>query len=238
MTRPLALFRRGLAAGIPICLGYFAVSFALGIAAKEAGLGALQATLMSLTCVSSTGQYAAVTLIAAGSPFLEIAATEAVVNIRYLLMSAALTQKLRPETGLLHRLLLGFCVTDEIFGVSVAFEGPLRPAYTYGAAAISVLGWCAGTCAGVLVGNILPARLSSALGIALFGMFIAIMVPPARENRVVAGLILTAMLLSWLSGVIPGVREISSGFRVILLTLAVSAAGALLFPVREEARDD
>lgn len=226
-------FRKGLAAGIPICLGYFAVSFALGIAAREAELGALAATLMSLTCVSSTGQYAALTLIAAGSPALEMAATQAVVNIRYLLMSTALTQKLDPETPLHQRLLLGFCVTDELFGISVSFEGPLRPAYTYGAAVVSILGWCAGTCAGVLVGNILPVRLASALGIALFGMFIAILVPPAREDRVVAGLVLTAMVLSWLSGVVPGMREISEGFRIILLTVGISAAGALLFPIRE-----
>ena len=226
-------FRQGLAAGIPICLGYFAVSFALGIAAKEAGLGALAATLMSLTCVSSTGQYAALTLIAAGASAVEMAATQAVVNIRYLLMSTALTQKLGSESPLWQRLLLGFCVTDELFGISTAFEGSLRPAYTYGAALVSVMGWCAGTCAGVLVGNVLPARLASALGIALFGMFIAILVPPARENRVIAGLVLAAMAFSWLSGILPGVREISEGFRIILLTVSVSAAGALLFPIRE-----
>ena len=233
MKEALHWFRRGLAAGIPICLGYFAVSFALGIAAKEAGLGALSATLMSLTCVSSTGQYAALTLMAAGSSALEMAATQAVVNIRYLLLSTALTQKLDPGSPLWQRLLLGFCVTDELFGISAAFEGPLRPAYPYGAALVSVLGWCAGTCAGVLAGNVLPARLASALGIALFGMFIAILVPPARDNRVIAGLILSAMALSWLSGVLPGVREISDGFRIILLTVSVSAAGALLFPIRE-----
>lgn len=230
-------FRLGLSAGIPICLGYFAVSFALGIAAREADMTALQATLMSLTCVTSTGEYAAITLIGSGAVYLEMAVTQAIVNMRYLLMSTALTQKLSPKTSFLHRLCLSYCMTDELFGISIAQAGKLCPWYTYGAAIVAVFGWCAGTFLGVIVGNILPARLVSALGVALFGMFIAIVVPPAKNNRVIAGLVLASMAVSWATTVIPVIRELSSGFRIILLTVVISAAGAVLFPVKEENTD-
>lgn len=228
------LFRLGLSAGIPICLGYFAVSFALGIAAREADMTALQATLMSLTCVTSTGEYAAITLIGSGAALVEMAITQAIVNMRYLLMSTALTQRLAPKTSFLHRLCLSYCMTDELFGISIAQKGNLCPWYTYGATIVAVLGWCLGTCLGVIVGNILPARLVSALGVALFGMFVAIVVPPARENKIIAGLVLASMAVSWLSTVIPGIRDISSGFRIILLTVVISAVGAVLFPAKEE----
>jgi len=228
-------FRLGLGAGIPICLGYFAVSFALGIAAREADMTALQATLMSLTCVTSTGEYAAITLIGGGAALLEMAVTQAIVNMRYLLMSTAMTQKLSSDTSFLHRLCLSCCMTDELFGISVAQEGRLCPWYTYGAAIVAVLGWCTGTCLGVIVGNILSARLVSALGVALFGMFVAIVVPPAKKNRVIAGLVLVSMLISWVSTVIPVVSDLSSGFRIILLTVVISAVGAILFPAQEDA---
>ncbi len=230
-------FRLGLSAGIPICLGYFAVSFALGIAARQADMTALQATLMSLTCVTSTGEYALITIIGAGGAFLEVAITEAIVNMRYLLMSTALTQKLAHKTTLLHRLALSFCMTDELFAISSAQEGTLCPWYTYGAAVISVFGWCLGTCLGVVVGNILPPRLVSAFGVALFGMFVAIVVPAAKKSRVLAGLVLVSMAVSWGVEVLPVISQLSSGFRIILLTVLISAAGAILFPVKEDAAD-
>ena len=166
-----------------------------------------------------------------------MAVTQAIVNMRYLLMSTALTQKLAPKTSFLHRLCLSYCMTDELFGISIAQEGKLCPWYTYGAAIVAVFGWCAGTFLGVIVGNILPARLVSALGVALFGMFIAIVVPPAKNNRVIAGLVLASMAVSWATTVIPVIRELSSGFRIILLTVVISAAGAVLFPVKEENTD-
>ena len=230
-------FRLGAKAGIPICLGYFAVSFALGIAARQANMSALQATIMSLTCVTSTGEYAAITLIGAGAAYLEMAVTQAIVNMRYLLMSTALTQKLSPQMPAWNRFLLPLCVTDELFGISVAVDGTLDPTYTYGAAIVSVSGWCLGTCLGVILGNILPTRVVSALSVALFAMFVAIVVPPAKKSRPIAGMVLAAMLLSWLFTVVPFLGAISSGFRIILITVLVSALGAAFFPVKEDAEN-
>ncbi|MBO5797354.1 MAG: AzlC family ABC transporter permease [Clostridia bacterium] len=223
-------FRRGMRDGIPIALGYFAVSFALGITAHNAGLNALQATLASAFCNASAGEYAAFTVIAGGGTYWEMALMMLVANARYLLMSCALSQKLSPDTPLHHRLLIGFDVTDEIFGISVAAK-PLVPSYIYGAMVLAIPGWAGGTCFGVLMGDLLPVRVVRALSVGLFGMFLAIIVPPARKNRVVAGLVAVSMLASWGASFVP---HLSEGVRVILLTLLIAGAAAVLFPVREE----
>lgn len=227
-------FRRGALAGIPIALGYFAVSLALGLSAGSAGMSALQATIMSLTCVTSTGEYAAISLIAAGAPIIEMAFTQAIVNMRYLLMSTALTQKLNTNINPIHRFLLPLCVTDELFGISIAYPGTLAPSYTYGAAIVAVTGWCAGTCLGVILGNILPLKIVSALGVALFAMFVAIVIPEVKKNKTLAGLVVTSMLLSFVFQNLSFLKNISSGFRIILITVLVSTLGSLLFPVNEE----
>ena len=181
-----AWFARGLRAGVPIGLGYFAVAFTLGIAARSAGLTAFQATLSSLLLNASAGEFVGFTLMSAGAGYLEVAIMEAVANARYLLMSFSLSQKLRPETGLIHRLILGWYVTDEVFGVSISAPGYLNPWYTYGAIALACPGWAAGTCLGVILGNIFPATVVSALSVGLYGMFIAIFIPPARKNKVLS----------------------------------------------------
>ena len=227
-------FQKGLKAGIPIALGYFAVSFTLGITAKNAGLTALQAMLASFTLNASAGEFAGFTLIATGAGYLEIAIMEFVANARYLLMSCALTQKLRPETSLRHRMLIAFDVTDEIFGVSIAAPGWLNPFFTYGVICVAAPGWCIGTYLGVFVGNLLPASLVSALSVGLYGMFLAVIIPPARKNRIVAGLVALSMALSFLLSRLPVTEAWSSGTRIILLTIVISAAAALLFPVQTE----
>ncbi len=230
-------FARGLRAGVPIGLGYFAVAFTLGIAARSAGLTAFQATLSSLLLNASAGEFVGFTLMSAGAGYLEVAIMEAVANARYLLMSFSLSQKLRPETGLIHRLILGWYVTDEVFGVSISAPGYLNPWYTYGAIALACPGWAAGTCLGVILGNIFPASVVSALSVGLYGMFIAIFVPPARESRTIRGLVLVSMGLSFFVNRASMFAGMSSGIRTILLTVILSAAAAILFPIREAKND-
>lgn len=234
MNQKRTWFTKGLQDGIPIFLGYLAVSFTLGIAAKKAGLTAFQATLMSITNNTSAGEFAALGLITTGAAYVEMAVAQLVINLRYFLMSFALSQKLDPEAPFFHRLLVGFDVTDEIFGLSIAVDGKLNPFYTYGLIAVSAPGWAIGTCLGVVSGSVLPARILSALSVALYGMFIAVIIPPSRKNKVLAGLIAAAMTASLLFAYLPGVREISSGFRIIILTIVIAGIAAVLFPIKDE----
>lgn len=226
-------FVRGMRDGIPICLGYFAVSFALGIAGRGVGMNAVQAFVMSLTMVASAGQFAAITLIGAGAGIIEMITTTIVVNLRYLLMSCSLTQKLSPETKLLHRLALSYCMTDEIFGLSISVDGFLQPVYTYGITMISVSGWCLGTVLGVVAGNILPALVTNALGVAMYGMFLAIIIPPAKENHFLGALVAVSMAASGLFSILPYLKAISSGFRVIILTILIAGIAAVIHPIEE-----
>ena len=228
-------YRRGLKDGIPIALGYFAVSFTLGITARNAGFSALQAMVASLTNNASAGEYAAFALISAGAGSLEVAVMTLVANARYLLMSCALSQKLSPDTPLIHRLLIGYDVTDEIFGISIARSGYLDPFYTYGAMTVAIPGWGVGTLLGVLVGNVLPLRAVSALSVGLYGMFLAIILPPARKDRIIAGVVGLSFALSFAAAKLPLLAGVSSGIKTIVLTVAIALGAAILFPVREEA---
>ena len=235
MNHPnLTWFRRGARDGVPIALGYFAVAFTLGIAAKHAGLTAVQAALNSFLIHASAGEYAGITLIAALAGYFEVAVMEAVANARYLLMSCALSQKFAPDAPMWQRALVGFGITDEIFGISIAVDGKLNPYYAFGAMAIAIPGWSLGSACGVILGNILPLRVVSALSVGLYGMFIAIIIPPAKKNRVVAGLILLSFALSFLFDRLPLFGFMSEGVRIIVLTVAISLGAALLFPIRTE----
>ncbi len=227
-------FSNGMRDGIPIALGYFAVAFTLGIAAKNAGFTPLQAMIVSMTNNASAGEYAGFTLISAGAGYLELALMMVVANARYLLMSCALSQKLDPKTPLLHRLLIGYDVTDEIFGICINSPGKLNPFYAYGAFSVAIPGWAIGTYLGVLMGNVLPSNVVSALSVGLYGMFIAIIIPPARQNRLLAGLIVVSMLLSLLFATAPILSAIPSGTSILILTIVISAAAAILFPIKEE----
>ena len=240
MTRKQWFFR-GMKAGIPISLGYFAVSVALGLAAKKAGITSLQAALTSLLINASAGEYAGFTLIAVGASYLEVTLMVAVANARYLLMSAALSQKLQNGVGTLRRLLLGFTVTDEIFGVSMIQSEPLDPSFTYGCFLVATTGWTGGTFVGTVLGDILPPAVLSALSVGLYGMFISVFVPEAKKNRTVLGLVAISFLLSFAASALPGVKEISEGIRIIILTVIISLGAAILFPVstrseKEEAK--
>lgn len=233
-----ASYQNGLRDGVPIALGYFAVAFTLGIAARNAGFSAIQAAVSSLLNHASAGEYAVISLAAAGASYWEMAVMALVSNARYLLMSCSLSQKLAPDAPLVHRFLVGFGITDEIFGVSAAVPGRLDPFYTYGAMSVSIPGWALGSFLGVVLGNVLPARLVSALSVGLYGMFLAIIVPPARQSRVVLALVLVSFAASYAAGVLPALAAVSSGVRTIVLTVVISLAAALLFPVREEAENE
>ena len=226
----------GLQNGWPIGVGYFAVSFAMGIAAKKAGFSAAQASVMSLFCLASAGQFAGITLAAAGSPLLEMALMQLVVNARYLLMSFALTQKCSPSLSTKHRLLMSWSITDEIFGLCATVKGDLNPFFEYGLASAAAPGWVAGTYLGVVLGSVLPAGIVSALSVGLYGMFLAIILPPARHSRVLAVLVPASMAASWLFSELNAqqILVLSSGARIILLTIVISLLAAVFFPHKEE----
>lgn len=224
----------GMKDGMTIAAGYFAVSFSLGIAAKKAGLSALQGFLASAWNNASAGEYVGFVLIAADASYIELAIMTLITNARYFLMSCALSQKLRPETPIWQRLLLGYDVTDEIFGISIAREGFLNPYYSYGAFIPAIPGWAFGTMFGVIAGNVLPPRLVSALSVALYGMFLAIIIPQSKKDRTVAVLVAVSFAASCLAATLPVISNASDGTRTILLTLVISAAAALLKPVKPE----
>lgn len=231
-------FREGMRDGVPIGLGYLAVSFSLGIAAKTAGLTAFQSMLASILCNASAGEYAGFTLIAANAAYIEIAIITLIANARYLLMSCALGQRLHPKTSLWHRLILGYFITDEFFGISISRQGYINPYYTYGAVAVASPCWAVGTALGAIAGNMLPLRVVSALSVALFGMFLAVIIPPARKSKILAGLIAFCFVASLLATYLPGISQISEGTRTIILTVAISALAAIIFPKKAEEAED
>ncbi|SDR69866.1 AzlC family ABC transporter permease [Parafannyhessea umbonata] len=230
----LGLFREGLAEGVPIALGYFAVSFSLGIAAKMSGLTLSQGVVTSFLCNASAGEYAGFTMVAANASYLELAVMMLIANARYLLMGCVLSQRFSPDTPVWMRALIAFDNTDEIFAVNVAHKGDVRPARALGLMALPLVGWAGGTAVGMLVGGVLPKLLVQALSVSLFGMFLAVIIPPARQNRVVAGVVAVSFAASLAASVAPLFSAVGEGVRTIVLTLAISAAAAVLFPCPED----
>lgn len=224
----------GMRDGVPIGLGYFAVSFSLGIAAKNAGLTPFQGFLASLLCNASAGEYAGFTLIAAGATYLELAVVTLIANARYLLMSCAMSQRLDPAMPGFHRPLMAFHITDELFGIAIARPGCLNPFYSYGAVLVAAPCWAVGTALGAIAGGLLPLRLVSAFSVALYGMFLAVIIPAARQSKVIAGLIVLCFGTSYGAAHLPAVSRVSGGTRTIILTVVLSAAAALLFPQNTE----
>ena len=230
------ILKRGFKDGIPIGLGYFAVAFSLGIMAAKAGLSAIQGFVASLLCNASAGEYAAFSLMAVNAPYIEVAIMTIVANVRYLLMSAALSQRCADDLKMHHRLLLSFYITDELFAITIAQkERKIDPFYTYGAIIPATLLWSSGTALGIIAGNILPFRIVSALSVALYGMFLAIIIPPAREDKVIMGSVILSFVLSFLSTYyLPYLKDLSSGTRTIILTILISLAAAILFPREDD----
>lgn len=219
--------------GIPIGLGYFVVSFTLGIVAKYVGLNPLQGFVISLLNNASAGEYAAFTVIGSDAPYFEIALLTLVANARYVLMSTVLSQKFSPDTPFYHRIFVGFDVTDEIFGISVARGGRwLNPFYNYGAMLTALPGWSIGTALGIMAWNFFPASAISALSVALYGMFLAVIIPPARKDKIIGGAVAVSFLMSYLAETF--LPEISAGNRTILLTILIAGAATILYPVKED----
>lgn len=227
-------FNKGLKDGIPIALGYFSVSMAFGIMAVECGCTALEAVLISFTNLTSAGQFAGVTIIAGMGSYLEIALTQFVINLRYSLMAISLSQKIDSKFKGIWRLILGFAITDEIFAVAIGRDKDVSRRYFAGLMSTPIIGWSAGTLTGAVLGNILPEIVTTSLGVALYGMFIAVVVPKARENVHVLITVIIAVIISSIIFYVPAFDGISAGFAIIISAVIASVAGAVLFPVKED----
>lgn len=229
---------RGLHDGVPIALGYFAVSFTFGMMAVSGGLSVWQATLISLTNLTSAGQFAGLDIMIACGSLWEMALTQLIINLRYSLMSFSLSQKLERNLAPWHRFAVAFGMTDEIFGVSASQQGRLNPFYNYGAMSVAVPGWTFGTLAGAIAGNIMPGFLASALSVAIYGMFLAVIIPPAKKHRAVLKVVVGAMAVSTLFACTPVLNKVSSGFVIIITTLAVAGMAAYFCPIEDGEEED
>lgn len=226
-------FLSGMRAGIPVCLGYFSVSFGFGVKAVAEGLTPWQAVLISVSNLTSAGQFAGITVIAAGAAIIEIILTQLVINSRYALMSVALGQKLGPDVGIARRLGVAFFNTDEVFALGMTRRGKLEPAFFVGAGTVAALGWTFGTALGGAAGSVLPLSVQLALGTMLYGMFIAIVVPQARQEKAMLFCMVLAMILSCLFTWLPGLDRVSAGLAIVICTVVTAAVCAVLFPVKE-----
>lgn len=227
-------FKIGLKDSVPIAIGYLSVSFSFGIVALKGGLTVFQAVLTSITNITSAGQFAGLGIMAAGGTILEMCLTQFIINLRYALMSLSLSQKLSKEVKFWHRLIIAFANTDEVFAVAMMHNKELTIKYMLGLQIPPVLGWTAGTALGAIACNLLPVSLTSALGIALYGMFAAIVIPEAKKSRPVMIVVITALVLSCIIYYAPVLSGISSGIAIIICTVAASLIGAWLFPVDEK----
>lgn len=225
-------FLRGITHGIPICLGYLSVSFGFGILAVKAGLSVFQASVISAANLTSAGQKAGLDVIAAGGAIIEMILLQLTINIRYSLMALSLSQKLDKRFTTPHRLLASYGITDEIFAVCSAQKEPLTPAYMYGMIFIAAVGWVTGTALGAAAGELLPAAVSTAMEIVLYGMFIAIVIPPAKKQH---GVLFAAVIAAALSVMFKfAVPVLSEGFAMMISAIASALLTALIFPVKDE----
>ena len=229
--------KKGLKDGLPIAIGYFSVSFAFGIFAIENGLTVFQAVIISLLNLTSAGQLAAVPIIAGGGTFLELALSQLVINSRYSLMSVSLSQKLSKRVKLPQKLLIAYGNTDEIFAVSVSNKGDVGTKYMLGIILLPVIGWTSGTFLGGFVGNILPPMVTAALGVAIYGMFVAIVMPVAKKEKMTALCVLLAIAISCAFRYIPLLKSVPSGFTVIICAVVASALFAIIAPIKTEEKE-
>lgn len=224
-------FYDGLLRGLPICLGYLSVSFAFGIFAVEKGLTVMETLFISMTNVTSAGQLAAVPMIVGGGTLIELSIAQFVINLRYALMSVSLTQKFSGSVRWMDRFIIAFVNTDEVFGVASGMEGRLGRNFFYGLIITPYLGWTVGTLLGAVAGNVLPKALISALGIAIYAMFVAIVVPAAKRRRPTVLCVMLAIGLSCLFAFLPCLKEVPSGFTIILCAVIASALFAYISPI-------
>lgn len=227
-------YRMGVSRGLPVGVGYFSVSFGFGAMAVAQGIRALEATLISVTNLTSAGQFAGLTLIVASATLWEMVLTQLVINSRYALMSLALSQRMGQKIGLLPRLVIAFFNTDEIFALAMARKEPLTVPFLLGLGTLPIIGWSLGTLCGALAGSILPQAIRAALGVMLYGMFIAIVVPPAKEDRRILGAVALALGLSCLFAWMPGLKTVSPGISIVVCTVAAAGILAWRCPIEEE----
>ena len=228
-------YRLGVSHGLPVGMGYFSVSFGFGAMAVSQGLKVWEATLISLTNLTSAGQFAGLTVIVAGATILEMILTQLIINSRYALMSLALSQRMGQRIGVFPRILIAFFNTDEIFALAMARHQALTVPYLLGLGTLPILGWTGGTLCGALAGSVLPVSIRNALGVMLYGMFIAIVVPPAKQERPVLITAVLALVCSSVFTWVPGLNRVSPGISIVVCTVAAASVCAMLFPVEDEA---
>ena len=229
-------YLEGMRLGMPICIGYFSVSFGFGAMAVAQGLSVWFATLISATNLTSAGQSAGLTVIAAGAAILEMVLTQLVINSRYGLMSLALGQKFGPSVGTGKRLLAAFFNTDEVFALGMSRRGQLTAEFFWGAGTVAAIGWVTGTAAGAVAGSLLPESVRAVLGVMLYGMFIAIVVPQARQEKPVLFNVGLALVLSCLFAWVPVLKTVSAGLAIVICTVLAAVVTSVLFPVEEDAQ--
>ena len=227
-------YTAGMKAGMPVCIGYFSVSFGFGAMAVAQGLSIWHAILISATNLTSAGQFAGLTVIAAGAALIEMILTQLVINSRYALMSLALGPRFGPNVGTGKRLVAAFFNTDEIFALGMAREGKLTASYFVGAGTVAAIGWVGGTALGAFAGSVLPLAVRAALGVMLYGMFIAIVVPQARQEKPILLSVALALVFSCLFSWVPVLKNVSAGLAIVICTVAAAAICALVCPVEEE----
>ena len=227
-------YRNGVSRGLPVGMGYFSVSFGFGAMAVSQGLSTMDATLISLTNLTSAGQFAGLTVIVAMATLWEMVLTQLIINSRYALMSLALSQRMGQRIGVLPRLIIAFFNTDEIFALAMARKEPLTVPCMLGLGTLPIVGWTTGTLCGALAGSVLPASIQAALGVMLYGMFVAIVVPPAKQNKPVLICVVLAMVFSTLFTIVPLLQQTSAGIAIVICTVAAAAICAWLFPISEE----
>ena len=227
-------FRQGVSRGLPVGMGYFSVSFGFGAMAVSQGLKVFDATLISLSNLTSAGQFAGLTVIVAAATLWEMILTQLIINSRYALMSLALSQRMGQRIGVLPRLIIAFFNTDEIFALAMARQEPLTVPFMLGLGTLPILGWTLGTLSGALAGSVLPASIQAALGVMLYGMFIAIVVPPAKEDKKILAAVILALVFSSLFTWVPLLQQVSAGISIVICTVAAAAICAALFPIKEE----
>ena len=229
-------FFAGMKAGMPVCIGYFSVSFGFGAMAVAQGLSIFQAILISASNLTSAGQFAGLTVITSGAIILEMILTQLVINSRYALMSLALGQRFGTNVGTSRRLFAAFFNTDEVFALGMARREPLTVRFFVGAGTVAALGWTSGTAMGAIAGSLLPVSVRAALGVMLYGMFIAIVIPQAKQEKSLFACMIIALIFSCLFTWVPGLNQISSGFIIVICTVTTASLCALLFPIKEEAK--
>ena len=227
-------YKNGVQTGLPVGLGYFSVSFGFGAMAVAQGLKALDATLISASNLTSAGQFAGLTLIVAMGTLWEMIVTQIVINSRYSLMSLALSQRMGERIGFFPRLFIAFFNTDEIFALAMARPKPLTVPFMLGLGTLPFFGWTGGTLMGALAGSVLPQDIRAALGVMLYGMFIAIVVPPAKQEKPVLITVILALILSCLFSWVPALQAVSAGISIVICTVAAAAIAAVLFPTQDE----